>query len=327
MKFVKKSEFEFIETIRRRYSLSKIGDDCAILPKNSRTELVITADLLVEDVDFRLEWSKPEFIGHKAAAVSLSDIAAMGATPVWAMISVGVPNTIWETEFIDRFYDGYMRLARRFNVELVGGDLSKTPDKIVIDSIVAGEVKRGRAVRRSGAQTGDFIFVSGELGGAAVGLNLLENGVRYSSADKSRQQRLLLRQLQPNPRNSDGEFLGMRKLATAMIDLSDGLSSDLAHICAASNVGARIYAGKIPFDKELNRIAGSFKEKIDFALNGGEDFELLFTVNPKKYRRYEKEFEKLGFSQIGEITSNARIIELVNDNKAAVLQSKGFSHF
>ena len=112
-----KSEFEFIQSIKKKYSLHRIGDDCAVLPKDSRTDLVITTDLLVEDIDFRLDWTKPEFIGHKSLAVSLSDVAAMGAKPVWSMISIGVPQKIWKSDFVEKFYDGYMKLANKFNVE------------------------------------------------------------------------------------------------------------------------------------------------------------------------------------------------------------------
>ena len=327
MKFVEKSEFEFIEKIRRRYKLSKIGDDCAVLPKDSRTDLVITTDLLVEDIDFRLDWAKPNFIGHKAAAVSLSDIAAMGAKPVWAMLSIGVPQRIWKTDFVEKFYDGYFRLAKIFFVEIVGGDISKTPDKIVIDSIVAGEVKRGKAVLRSGAKAGDLIFVTGKLGGAAGGLNLLESGIRYDSKDKAWRKNLLLKQLQPFPKISDGEFLRENNLATSMIDLSDGFSGDLAHICRASQVGAKIYADKIPFHKNLYPVANSGAEKLDLALHGGEDFELLFTVNPKKYFPAENEFKNRRFFQAGEITANVEIIELISGGKSKILQPKSFRHF
>ncbi len=311
------SEFDFIETIRRRFSLSKIGDDCAVLPKDSRTDLVITTDLLVENIDFRLDWSKPEFVGHKALAVSLSDVAAMGAKPVWAMLSIGIPEAIWKTDFVEKFYDGWFALAHKFNVELVGGDVSRTPDKIVIDSIAAGEVKKGKAVLRSGAKVGDFIYVTGELGGAAIGLKLLETGERY---DDSAHQKLLLRQLAPTPQTEIGMILGAKKLATAMIDLSDGLSSDLSHICSASKVGAKIYADKIPNSK--------FQiPNLDFALDGGEDFELLFTIEPKKNFRLEKALENYRFSRIGEITANNEMIELTDDNKTTILQQKGFRHF
>ena len=322
-----RTEFQFLENLKKKYSLTKIGDDCAVLPKDSRNDLVITTDLLVEDIDFKLEWTKPEFVGHKSLAVSLSDIAAMGAKPVWSMISIGIPEYIWKTDFVDRFYDGYLRLAKKFNVELIGGDVSKTPDKIVIDSIVAGEVKKDKAVLRSGAKVGDLVFVTGNLGGAAGGLKLLEDGVRYNSDEKIWRKRLLLKQLQPFPQISDGKYLSENNLATSMIDLSDGLSSDLAHISSASKVGAKIYADKIPFDVKLKPIAKTFDEKIDLALNGGEDFELLFTVTPKKYFRRQIEFKNRNFFCIGEITANTEIIELISNEKSQILEPKGFQHF
>ncbi len=326
MKFVEKSEFEFIETIRRRYKLSKIGDDCAVLPKDSKTDFVITTDLLVEDIDFRLDWTTPELLGHKALAVSLSDVAAVGAKPVWAMLSIGIPKKIWKTDFVEKFYEGYYRLARKFNVELVGGDVSKTPDKIVIDSIAAGEVKKGKAVLRSGAKVGDLIFVTGEIGGAAGGLELLEEGYRYEFSEKIWRKRLVLKQLRPFPQTTYGEFLRENKV-TSMIDLSDGLSSDLAHICRQSKVGAKIYADKIPLDKNLRGLTKSFDEKLHYALNGGEDFELLFTVNPKKKFQFENVLRNRNFSRIGEVTANAEMIELIEDKKVSILEPKGFRHF
>lgn len=307
------SEFEFIERIGRKYSLKKIGDDCAVLPKDVKTDLVITTDLLIEEIDFRMKWTTPEFLGHKALAVSLSDIAAMGAKPVWAMLSIGIPAKIWKTDFVEKFYDGWFGLANKFVVELVGGDVSRTPEHIVIDSIVAGDVRKGKAVLRSGAKPGDLIFVTGELGGAAAGLKLLEDGERY---EKSKYKNLLLRQLAPNPQTELGRIIGEGNLATSMIDLSDGLSSDLAHLCRASRVGAKIFAGKIPLAGELF-----------FALNGGEDFELLFTASSKKYFQIEKELKNHRISPIGKITANAETIELIADEKSEILQPKGFRHF
>ncbi len=321
-----KSEFEFIETLRRRYNLSKIGDDAAVLPKDSKTDLVITADLLVEDIDFRLTWTTPEFIGHKALAVSLSDVAAMGANPVWAMLSVGIPEKIWRTDFVERFYKGWFKAAEKYNVELVGGDISKTPDKIVIDSIAAGETRKGKAILRSNAKKGDLIFVTGNLGGAAAGLSLLEKGIRHDSAKRG-QKNLLIKQLAPTPQVFVGQFLGDNKIASAMIDLSDGLSSDLEHLCRASKVGAKIFADKIPFHKNLCSITESFDEKLNFALHGGEDFELLFTVSPKKNLQFRDKLKKSAFACIGEITANFETIELISDTNSTVLQAKGFRHF
>jgi len=322
-----KSEFEFIEKIRGRYSLDKIGDDCAVLPKDSKTDLVITTDLLIEEIDFRRDWMSPEFLGHKAMAVSLSDVAAMGAKPVWALLSIGVPKKIWKTSFVEKFYDGYFRLAQKFDVEIVGGDISKTPDKIVIDSIVAGEVKKGKAILRSGAKVGDLIVVTGELGGAAAGLKLLENGIFYNDSAKIWQRNLLLKHLQPLPRIHAAQDLNENNSATSMIDLSDGLSSDLAHICRESKVGAKIFVDQIPFHKNLRAVARTFDEKLNLALNGGEDYELLFTVNPKKKIHIENQLKNRHFFDIGEITANAEIIELIYDDKIEILQPKGFRHF
>lgn len=334
-----KSEFDFIQHIRNRASAVRslqsavrfgIGDDCAILSKDAKKDLVMTTDLLVEEIDFRLDWATPESLGHKALAVSLSDVAAMGAKPVWAMLSIGVPAKIWKTKFVEKFYDGWFKLAEEFSVELIGGDVSRTPDKIVIDSIVAGEVKKGKAVLRSNARVGDLIFVSGELGGASAGLKLLESGER---SGKSKFDDLLVRQLKPRPQTEIGCIIGEKNLATAMIDLSDGLSSDLAHLCSESKVGAKIFADKIPFDSNFKKLNQSekyknlFSDRLDFALNGGEDFELLFTANPKKKFQVEKALKNLNFSHIGEVTANVEMIELSGTEKSSILQADGFRHF
>ncbi len=138
-----RSEFDFIQNIKNKYGLGKIGDDCAVLPKDDKTDMVVTADMLVEEIDFRLDWTTPEFLGHKALAVSLSDIAAMGAAPDWAMLSIGVPPELWENDFLDRFYAGWHKLAAEHSVELVGGDISRVPDKFVIDSVVGGSSAEG----------------------------------------------------------------------------------------------------------------------------------------------------------------------------------------
>ena len=140
------SEFEFIDNIRVKYGLDRIGDDCAVLPKDSDNDLLLTADMLIEDIDFRLEWTTPEFLGHKSLAVSLSDIAAMGGVPKWGMLSIGVPENLWNIDFLDRFYDGWLELASGYGVELVGGDVSRSPDKLVIDSVAGGEIAKGKAI-------------------------------------------------------------------------------------------------------------------------------------------------------------------------------------
>jgi thiamine-monophosphate kinase len=318
-----RSEFEFIQHIKKTFSLDRIGDDCAILPKDAETDMVVTADMLVDEIDFRLEWTTPEQLGWKVLAVSLSDIAAMGAEPRWSMLSIAVPQAIWSSDFLDRLYDGWFDLARQHNVELVGGDISKTSGKLVVDSMVGGEVPKRRAILRSTARPGDAIFVSGELGGAAAGLELLEDGLRLENELMNCQRDLVLRQLQPVPGLDVSGQLQSRHLASSMIDLSDGLSSDLAQICEQSRVGARIFADKLPLPSDMKQMHFSFDEKLNFALNGGEDFELLFTGSKEKILNAEIP----EIHHIGDVTANVGIIELVRDGKTEILEASGFRHF
>lgn len=318
-----KTEFQFIEAIKSKYRLEKIGDDCAVLPRDDKTDLVITADMLVEDIDFRLDWTKPEFLGHKSLAVSLSDIAAMGASPKWAMLSIGIAENLWKTDFPDKFYAGWHRLAAEFSVELVGGDISRVPDGLIVDSTVLGEVESGKAILRSGAKSGDAIFVTGYLGGAAAGLELLETGQRFETAASEPMRHLLFRQLQPLPQVRTGKLLQECMLPTAMLDLSDGLSSDLRHLINASGVGARVNADQLPINPAIAAVFGSSCVALDMALHGGEDFELLLTVDREKI----PVARDLGFHQIGEITSNIGILELISDGEITNLEPKGYRHF
>ncbi|MFN0141616.1 MAG: thiamine-phosphate kinase [Pyrinomonadaceae bacterium] len=318
-----RSEFEFIQNIKAKYSLRLVGDDCAVLPKSDQMDLLITSDMLVEGIDFRLEWTTPEFLGHKALAVSLSDIAAMGGEPNWAMLSIGVSEKLWKTDLVDRLYEGWHGLARMFGVELVGGDVSRSPDKLVIDSTVLGEVPKGKAILRSGARPGDAIFVTGYLGGAAAGLVLLEKGSRYSENLAEPLRHLLLRQLQPLPQVRTGKLLQEMQLPTAMVDISDGLSSDLNHVAIASSVGAKIYADRIPVDPAIAGVSTISADPLDLALHGGEDFELLFTAAPDKIPAALD----LGFHHIGEVTTDVGVIELVDENTTSRLEPKGYRHF
>ena len=313
------SEFEFIRNIKKKYGLNYVGDDCAVLPKDARTDLVVTTDMLVEGVDFRLDWTSPEFLGHKALAVSLSDVAAMGGIPKWALLSLAIPASVWAGKFLDRLLEGWHTLATENKVELVGGDISKTSGKLVIDSIVFGDVTKGRAILRSGARPGDSVFVTGPLGGASGGLQLLKVGATYSRARGARKQ-LIARQLRPTPRLDASEALAARKLATSMIDISDGFSSDLAHVCRSSNVGAVIT--DLPVDRNLYR---SFSETdaLQRSLHGGEDFELLFTVDPADV----KALDDLSFTHVGVITEKANEIRFVYRGKDILLKPHGFRHF
>lgn len=306
-----RGEFDLIDHFKKLYGLDKVGDDCAVLPMSSERDLLVTADMLVEDVDFRLPWANAVDLGHKSLAVSLSDIAAMGGQPRWAMLSLAIPEAVRTAGFLDEFYRGWHELAGRFGVELVGGDISSIEGKFVIDSIVGGDVTKERAVLRSTAKPGDLIYVSGELGGAAAGLALLESG-------KTEPGELIRRHSRPEPRLELSQKLAEDRVPTAMIDISDGLSSDLAHICSAGRTGARIHAERIPFDKDIF----NYPERLDLALNGGEDFELLFTVAPSK----ASFLNGLDVTCVGEMTEGSDVV-LVSTDGEEPLAPRGFRHF
>jgi len=344
------NEFDFIRRLREQLSTRKtstrvvaaIGDDAAVFRQSSDRDLVISTDLLVEGIDFHREATPPRLLGHKALAVSLSDIAAMGARPLWSLVSIGLPQSAWDSDFKDEFFTGYFTLADRFGVTLTGGDISEST-QIVIDSIVVGEVSAGRAVMRSTAQPGDQIFVTGNLGGAAAGLKLIELGARVSAdgsgqeADRRRDadpsddhaiQSLLLRQLAPEPRVGWGIVLGEEHLATSMIDISDGLSSDLHHLCNESNVGAAIDAASLPLDENVVQLCGRRAlDPLALALHGGEDFELLFTVSPENVSRLPKRVDAVSCSRIGELTDKPYAVLIQEKNRSWNLQPQGFTHF
>jgi thiamine-monophosphate kinase len=313
-------EFDFINNIKKKYSLGLVGDDCAVLPRDEWTDLLVTSDMLIEGIDFRLDWTTPRMLGYKALAVSLSDIAAMGGTPSWALLSIGVPQALWNTGFLDEFYEGWHELAGPHDVELAGGDVSRIHGGFVIDSTVGGFVAKGKAIRRSGSSPGEAIYVSGTLGGAAAGLKQLLEGLRGSPDNLPS---MMLRQLRPFPNVQLAKRLQTEGLAAAMIDISDGLSSDLVHICQASKTGARVYADKIPFDADLLDWAGSFEGALELAMHGGEDFELLFTADPEKLFAAGL----AGVTRIGEMTGNPGNIELIRNDEVRPLPPLGYRHF
>lgn len=341
------NEFDFISQLRERVRsrnisgrvITGIGDDAAVLSLSPGRELVITTDLLIEDIDFHRNSAPPGLLGHKALAVSLSDIAAMGARPVCSLLSIGLSRDVWEGNFKDEFFEGYLALADRFGITLTGGDVSESKERTVIDSIVVGEVRTGRGILRSTAQPGDQIFVTGTLGGAAAGLKLIELGARILSeppaaggpsadSDEYAIQALLLRQLRPDPHVGWGIILGEEQLASSMIDISDGLSSDLAHLCDESGVGAVIESSSIPVDKDVTKLCGRRAlDPLALALHGGEDFELLFTVAPENVARLPKRVDGVQVSHIGEVTGATGTIRVREKNREWDLEPEGFAHF
>jgi thiamine-monophosphate kinase len=350
------SEFDFINKLRQRVEstadksfishssslIRGIGDDAAVFKSLAGNDVVVSTDLLVEDVDFRRDTTPPDLLGHKALAVSLSDIAAMGARPRWALLSIGVPVSVWNSQFLDDFYAGFFKLADKYGVTLAGGDLSRSPDKILIDSIILGEAPKLGAVFRSGAEPGDQIFVTGFLGDAAAGLRLVQRGARLESdlspqssahtaeptGELHRLQPLLLRQLKPDPRVGWGLLLGEQQIATAMIDISDGLSSDLNNLCGESKVGALIDAATIPINPLVTELSGRRAlDPLMLALHGGEDFELLFTVKPENAGKLPRRVDGVSFTRIGEIKEASTGVRISEGSRSWNLEAGGWEHF
>ncbi|MCI0525041.1 MAG: thiamine-phosphate kinase [Acidobacteria bacterium] len=290
------SEFEFIKHIRDRATKRQapdliigIGDDAAAIREREGRETLITVDLLVEDVDFKLDYALPRWLGHKALAVSLSDIAAMGGEPAYSLLTLGIPKRFQLSNpesriFIEEFFDGYFSLAGRYNIALIGGDISSTPDRLTIDSIVIGHCQAGKSVRRGGARAGDAIYLTGTIGAAGAGLNLLLDGARVTGNEddltgKARLAQSAIRaHLRPDPRVHFGRRIGQSGLAHAMIDVSDGLAQDLMRICEESGVAAVIEFDSTPVADEVSLISNNPAAAFDFAVNSGEDFELLLTA-------------------------------------------------
>ncbi len=335
------NEFEYIKKLRELAGeggsaaglVRGIGDDAAVFKSVTGNDVVVSTDLLVEGIDFRRDTTFPGLLGHKALAVSLSDIAAMGARPRWALLSIGVPENIWQSEFLDQFYVGFFQLADRYGIKLIGGDISRTAEKIVIDSIVLGESRVGQEVFRSGAKPGDAIYVTGFLGDSAAGLRLLERGARLHSerltnAAAHSVDPLLLRHLRPEPRVGWGILLGERQLATAMIDISDGLSSDINHLCEESKVGALIEASSIPINQLVVEICGRRAlDPLMLALHGGEDFELLFTVQPENLSQLPRRVDGVPATRIGAIMESTEGVRIAEGPRAWNLEPGGWEHF
>src|SRR5262245_37878145 len=346
------SEFDFIKRIRDQATKRRapadtkedlvfgVGDDAAILREREGRETLLTVDMLVEEIDFKIEYAPPRLLGHKALAVSLSDIAAMGGAPAFSLLTLGVPKRFKISNpksqiFFEEFFTGYFALAEKHSVTLIGGDISSTPDRMTIDSIVIGHCRAGHAVRRGGAKIGDAIYLTGSVGASAAGLKLLLDGARVNRSEDGPMrlaQSALRAHLRPEPRVEFGQRIGGRGLAHSMIDVSDGLAQDLAHICEESGVAAIVDFDSIPVADEVGLISTEPEEAFEFAVNGGEDFELLLTAN----RDHEAGlFEiaagcDLKFSRIGEIIpANQGRPELLlrRGGEVKPLSIRGFDHF
>jgi thiamine-monophosphate kinase len=331
------TETDIVSRIRKRALNTDrivvgIGDDAAVLRLDSDSDLIACCDLMVEGIHFRLDWTPPALLGHKALAVTLSDIAAMGAIARYAMLSVAFPAGS-STDFIDDFLSGLFEIADRFGVSLVGGDTSSSPGPFFIDTSVIGDCAEGRAVTRSGARPGELIYVTGELGASALGLKLLGQGHRLeeSASDEPGQARrqALLKQLMPEPRLKLGQALAEGGIATAMIDVSDGLSTDLSHLVEESGCGAVIYPDAIPVAGCARVLAnnGLDLDPLALALHGGEEYELLFTSRAGNRERVSEIAASLGLpiTAIGRTVAGEGL-QLERGGVLLPLGPSGFQH-
>ena len=320
-------EKALIERIRRKASeaarkgrseskiITGIGDDCAVLRLPPSHDLLVTTDLCLEGIHFRREWHAPESVGHRCLARGLSDIAAMGGDPLAAFLSLALPRDL-SPSWVERFARTLLKLAEKFGITLAGGDTAEFPKGILADIVVLGSVPKGNSVLRSGARVGDRVFVSGELGGSAAAVSEMSKKRKLRSGGYPRH-------FFPEPRIELGKILREKKLASAMIDISDGLSTDLAHICEESGVGAEVQAELIP-----RASVGKPARAVDLqlALHGGEDYELLFTAPSN--RRVPSRIVGVPITHIGDIT-RGRKISLVSHQGgiSSELEPKGWEHF
>lgn len=290
-----------------------IGDDAAVLRIPGGHEMLVTTDFSLEDVHFRRQWHSAESIGHGCLLRGLSDIAAMGGDPIAAFLSFALPGKLPQ-RWVDGFLTGVLRLAREFGVSLAGGDTAESPGKILADIIVVGSVPQGKAILRSGARVGDRIYVTGQLGSSAAQL------ARLYSAQTKRNTRTRAREPLRTPRITIGRLLRQKGIASSMIDLSDGLSTDLSHICEESRVGAEIWEQAIP---RATLDHGPVDMK--FALHGGDDYELLFTARNRV--RVPPKIDATPVTKIGEITRGRKLFLLDANRRRVELEPAGWEHF
>ena len=329
-------ELALIEQIRSTFASTRlrqkslvlgIGDDCAILRPPKGHEILVTTDFSLENRHFRRDLHPAASVGHRCLARGLSDLAAMGARPLAAFLSLALPSTFLRKpagqRWIKGFFEGLRSLAQQHDIPLAGGDTSESPaDLILADIMLVGSAPQGRALRRSEARTGHLLYVTGTLGGAHAELTSLLQTKKPSRATVSQQHPHLF----PQPRLAVGSALLRRRLATAAIDLSDGLSTDLTHLCESSNVSAEIDSQSFPLHPLAQRLP--LKEALHAALNGGEDYELLFTASAKT--RIPSSIAGVPITRIGSLhpfRPGKPRIQLRSPEGTSQLRPSGWEHF
>jgi thiamine-monophosphate kinase len=317
-----------VDTQDKEYLLKGIGDDCAVLRKGRDSCLLLTTDTLVEGVHFDLAWHSPYLLGRKSASVNMSDIAAMGGKPSACLLSIGFPGKV--PPWFDDFMKGFIEVLRVYDTLLVGGDTVMSRNDTVFSITLLGEVDKNKVCYRSGAKPGDMIWVSGPLGNAAAGLELCRRGFCAGKDITDKWQDLVKAHLDPEAQVELGEILAASGLIHAMMDISDGLATDLAHLCHESGVGAEIDWGLLPVEDSLKEAAAELgTPAMDWVLRGGEDYQLLFTAGSKAEQQLLQHIvgrkgKKL--FAIGRIVAGQGVY-LVSGAERKEISFQGYEHF
>lgn len=326
MKLADLGEFGLIDRIRHRVDGADdltvgIGDDCAVAELPPEHQLLTTTDMLLEDVHFRRSWTDLRTLGRKSMAVNVSDIAAMGGRPRHAFVGLAIPDAM-QVEEIEELVDGMLQSCTLYGATLAGGDTCRSRSGLIISVALQGHIPRDKALTRSGARPDDLVCVSGTLGDSALALVDL-------MGDRRVEPRLLRRHLDPQARLRLGGALAEQGLATAMIDISDGLLGDLGHILEASHVGARLQIDELPLSEAFRQRAGQDRNLHDLALSGGEDYELLFTVRPDKWPAVQDlaAQAQTPVSRLGRIMPERELTMVDVDGRSYRPSAIGFTHF
>lgn len=323
-------ENELIERIdkalgRRRNASDAVrlamGDDAALFRPQAGLETILTCDWFLEGAHFLRDKHPPDSVGWKCLARAVSDIAAMGGVPRCFLLSLAIPSS-HTGNWLDGFLRGLRRASRKFQCVLAGGDTTRRQE-ILINITVVGEASIGRAILRSGARPGDALYVSGRLGEAELGLQVL----RKSRGPANSKSPLTKKHQYPEPQLALGQWLAKKRIASAMIDLSDGLSSDLPRLCAASGVGAKLESERIPQTRNIEVARKYGMDSFALALHGGDDYELLFTVPPRKTKSVPTYFQGLSLTRIGKMTKGSKLIVLEDNGREKQLEAGGWDPF
>ena len=329
-------EFGLIERLTKKIKLFNEntllgpGDDAAII--NSSKEILVSSDILVEGIHFDMAFTPLKHLGYKSVIVNISDIYAMNGNPKQITVGLAISSK-YTLEAIEEFYDGILLACEKYKVDVIGGDITSCINGLTISITAIGEAKKKEIVKRSGAKENDLLITTGDLGGAYMGLNVLQREKEVWKSNPNMQPELdnynyiLERQLKPEARRDVIEFLKKcNVIPTSMIDISDGLASEVFHICTSSSVGCQLYEEKIPIDPQTYQTSMDFNTNPTVsALNGGEDYELLFTIDQKDYEKIKND---PNLTVIGHITKKSQGINLIgNGNTSTPLQAQGWNHF